>query len=147
MLRHFIVLIFMSWCCACNPLKDSRFEALCVKFQGKFDYAIIGGTVIDGSGKPAFHADILTSDDSIVFIGEVDTTQIDVRVIDATNKVVTPGFIDAHAHGDPFQEEFDNFVSMGVTTVLLGQDGSSPVHANTFSTTMAYFDSLEKKGL
>ncbi len=147
MLRDLICLTLMTWWCSCNPSKDNRFEALCAKFQGKFDYAIIGGTVIDGSGKPAFNADLLISDDSIVFIGQVDTAQIDVRVIDAANKVVTPGFIDPHAHGDPLGEAFDNFVSMGVTTVLLGQDGSSPVHADPFSSTSAYFDSLERKGL
>ncbi len=147
MLRHLICLTLMICWCACNPSKDNRFEVLCTKFQGKFDYAIIGGTIIDGSGKPAFNADLLTWDDSIVFIGQVDTTQIEVRVIDATHKVVTPGFIDAHAHGDPLEEEFDNFISMGVTTILLGQDGSSPVHSNLFSSTTAYFDSLERKGL
>ena len=42
--------------------------------------------------------------------------------------MVTPGFIDAHAHGDPFETgDFQNFLAMGVTTICLGQDGNSPM--------------------
>ncbi len=47
--------------------------------------------------------------------------------IDADGKVVAPGFIDAHSHGNPLSTpEFNNFLHMGVTTITLGQDGSSP---------------------
>jgi len=51
----------------------------------------------------------------------------DLYRIDAGNKVLAPGFIDAHAHGNPFSTpDFDNFLHMGVTTISLGQDGRSP---------------------
>ena len=51
----------------------------------------------------------------------------DLYRIDAGGKVLAPGFIDAHAHGNPLSTpEFDNFLHMGVTTVSLGQDGRSP---------------------
>ena len=47
--------------------------------------------------------------------------------IDASGRVVAPGFIDAHSHGNPLSTpEFDNFLHMGVTTITLGQDGRSP---------------------
>ncbi|MEX2473486.1 MAG: amidohydrolase family protein, partial [Gemmatimonadota bacterium] len=46
---------------------------------------------------------------------------------DATGLVVAPGFIDLHAHGDPTETpDFANFLAQGVTTIVLGQDGSSP---------------------
>lgn len=47
------------------------------------------------------------------------------RVIDANGRTLAPGFIDMHAHGDPLEQSFENFLAMGVTTVVLGQDGDS----------------------
>ena len=50
------------------------------------------------------------------------------RIIDAQGRVVAPGFIDPHSHGDPLiTPAFENFLAQGVTTITLGQDGSSPV--------------------
>jgi N-acyl-D-aspartate/D-glutamate deacylase len=48
------------------------------------------------------------------------------KVVNARQKIITPGFIDAHAHGDPLRTpDFENFLRMGVTSICLGQDGSS----------------------
>ena len=50
-----------------------------------------------------------------------------INRIDAYDKAVTPGFIDLHAHGNPLETpQLENFLAMGVTTIVLGQDGSSP---------------------
>lgn len=96
--------------------------------QNSWDWHIFNGTIIDGSGQPAYQADILVRGDSIGFVREVSPDTITVRnQVDASGKVVTPGFIDVHAHGDPIETpEFQNFLGMGVTTIVLGQDGSSP---------------------
>ena len=93
----------------------------------KYDILIHGGTIIDGSGSPGIKADLLIKEEQIVRVGEVDTSNISVTTfIDATGKVVTPGFIDSHAHARPDRTpEFKNFTGMGVTTIFLGQDGSS----------------------
>lgn len=93
-----------------------------------YDMLIQGGTVIDGSGAPGYSADVLIRGENIVSIGVVDKAAISVKtIVDATGKVVTPGFIDSHAHGNPLKTPgFENFSSMGVTTILLGQDGDSP---------------------
>ena len=93
----------------------------------KYDILIQGGTIIDGSGSPGFQADILIQDSRIVQIGDLEAFLPNVNtVIDATGKVVTPGFIDSHAHGNPVKSPtFRNFSAMGVTTIVLGQDGES----------------------
>ncbi len=96
--------------------------------SGRYDLHIRGGLVIDGSGSPARRVDILVRDDTIAWIGEEVPGDLDAdRIIDASGMYVTPGFIDAHTHGDPFSTpDFENFLAMGVTTISLGQDGSSP---------------------
>ncbi|MEQ8534065.1 MAG: N-acyl-D-amino acid deacylase, partial [Imperialibacter sp.] len=92
----------------------------------KFDVIIRNGLVVDGSGKPGYPASVIIQSDTIAFIGEVDSTSTATLEIDANGKVVAPGFIDAHAHGDPIKTpQFYNFLAQGVTTICLGQDGSS----------------------
>jgi len=97
-------------------------------YSDTYDIFIHGGRIVDGTGEPAYPADILIKDGTIVYIGEVNVQEIQAeKIIDAAGKVVAPGFIDAHAHGDPLSTpEFENFLAMGVTTITLGQDGSSP---------------------
>ncbi|NQV40910.1 MAG: amidohydrolase family protein [Candidatus Marinimicrobia bacterium] len=94
----------------------------------KYDLLIKNGTVIDGTGAPGFKADVLVKGESIFLISNTHTASISAqRTIDATGRVVTPGFIDNHAHGNPLvTPEFKNFSAMGVTTIFLGQDGDSP---------------------
>lgn len=96
--------------------------------QQQWDWHISGGTIIDGTGSDAIDTDILIKGDSIGFVGPVDPDTISVaNQMDADGKVITPGFVDVHAHGDPLETPgFRNFLGMGVTTILLGQDGSSP---------------------
>ena len=92
------------------------------------DIHIINGTIADGTGGNFYQADILIRDGLIIEIGDIDPQTIDAHtVIDATGKLVSPGFIDSHSHGDPLETpRFNNFLSMGVTTISLGQDGRSP---------------------
>jgi N-acyl-D-amino-acid deacylase len=93
-----------------------------------FDWLIAGGTVVDGTGAPGRQADVLLRDGRIAFVGAIDPDTIEVRNrFDARGLVVAPGFIDAHAHGDPVANPgFQNFLAMGVTTIVLGQDGGGP---------------------
>ena len=103
-----------------------------------YDWHIRGGTVIDGTGQPAQTADVLVRDDTIAHVGAVAPDTLDAaRTFDASGLAVTPGFIDAHAHGDPLDTpRFRNFLAMGVTTLLLGQDGGGP-EANAFDEHLA----------
>ncbi|MFC1629382.1 amidohydrolase family protein [Gemmatimonadota bacterium] len=100
--------------------------------SGRYDLHLRGGWIIDGTGSPARRADILVRDDRIAWIGVEVPGDLSVeRIIDASGMYITPGFIDAHTHGDPFSTpDFENFLAMGVTTISLGQDGSSPGRAD-----------------
>ncbi len=109
-----------------------------------YDWLIEGGTVVDGSGDASRRADVLLRDGRIAFIGAIDADTIDVRNrFEATGLIVTPGFIDAHAHGNPIGDPaFPNFLAMGVTTIMLGQDGGGP-RAEALS---AHMDSVDAAG-
>ncbi|MFO7586841.1 MAG: amidohydrolase family protein [Gemmatimonadota bacterium] len=98
---------------------------------GPCDWLIAGGAVVDGTGAPARRADVLVRNGRIAFVGSTDPDTLTCRQrFDATGLVVTPGFIDAHAHGDPVGDpSFANFLAMGVTTIVLGQDGDGPAVA------------------
>lgn len=91
-------------------------------------WTIVGAQVADGSGGPLRRANVRIEGDVIKEVGTIVPATRD-RVLDATGLVLAPGFIDAHNHstdgldGDP---EAVTQVSQGITTVLLGQDGSSP---------------------
>lgn len=83
--------------------------------------------LVDGSGKPGQRTDVLARGDRIERIGRVsDNEARSLRVVDGGGRVLAPGFIDLHTHGDPLDEPYTQFLAMGVTTVLLGQDGGSP---------------------
>ena len=64
-----------------------------------FDYLILNGQVIDGTGSPAYRADVGIANGRIAAIGDLKTAPART-VIDATGKYVTPGFIDLHRHAD-----------------------------------------------
>ena len=86
---------------------------------------ISGGTVIDGSGGEAKRADIAVDDGRISRIGDLDGVEAG-RTIDATGKLVTPGFVDLHTHLDAqigWDPEMRPSSYHGVTTALIGNCG------------------------
>jgi N-acyl-D-amino-acid deacylase len=91
------------------------------------DLLIRGGTVIDGTKAPRYDADIAIRDDRIVAIGDLAGATAE-RVIDASGRIVAPGFIDSHTHDDQAvlsQPQVPFKVSQGVTTVVTGNCGIS----------------------
>ncbi len=90
-----------------------------------YDLVIRHGRVVDGSGNPAFFADVAVKDGRIAAIGNISGEA--KTEIDATGMIVTPGFIDVHTHADEIAEmpRAENFVRMGVTTVVAGNCGGS----------------------
>jgi len=125
---YLFILVILLFSCKNEPPKPTPFEQFLKQAGTQFDILIKNGKIIDGSGSAAYEASMLVNADTIAFIGKVDTNVLEIqKTIDAKGKIITPGFIDAHAHGDPMMTPlFKNFLAMGVTTICLGQDGSSP---------------------
>jgi dihydroorotase/N-acyl-D-amino-acid deacylase len=97
----------------------------------QLDVVIRGGQVFDGRGQPAFKADVGIAGDRVVAIGELNAA--DASVVDASEKFVAPGFIDAHTHSDMAcflgPDDIDVVtaaVRQGVTTEVCGNCGFSP---------------------
>ncbi|HZT32557.1 MAG TPA: D-aminoacylase [Bryobacteraceae bacterium] len=98
-----------------------------------FDVLIRGGRIVDGTGGPWYVADLGIRGDSIAAIGKLSGTG--TVTIDAAGLVVAPGFIDLHTHsrrGIFSIPTAENYVRQGVTTLIEGNDGSSPVPLGPF---------------
>lgn len=101
-------------------------------FSAQYDLLIRNGRIIDGTGNPSFHADVAVKDGKVASIGKVEGTA--EQEIDAHGLVITPGFIDVHTHAEDILQrpEGANFVRMGVTTLVLGNCGSSTLRVGEF---------------
>jgi N-acyl-D-amino-acid deacylase len=89
-----------------------------------FDLVVRGGTVVDGSGRPRFRADVGVVDGRIARIGRIKDRG--TEEIDAEGHLVTPGFIDGHTHFDAqvFWDGLGTCASWhGVTSVVMGNCG------------------------
>jgi N-acyl-D-amino-acid deacylase len=99
-----------------------------------FDILIKNGRVADGSGAPAVAADVGIGDGKIQAVGRLDGEA--ARVIDASGKIVAPGFIDIHSHSEfilPLEkapEILAPFIQQGITTLVTGNCGYSPAPVN-----------------
>ncbi len=102
---------------------------------------IKNATIVDGTKADRYEADLLVKD------GKIDTIEKDIQadadtVIDATGKIVSPGFVDCHTHIDPDMimpncsladtPRADNFVRQGITTALGGHCGYSVIDLDGF---------------
>ncbi len=97
-----------------------------------YDLILRNGRVVDGCGNPARLADVAAKDGRIVAVGPVSgsaTTEVDVRGL-----IVAPGFIDVHTHAEDIDDlpRGENFVRMGVTTLVLGNCGGSVRNVGDF---------------
>ncbi len=134
---------------ACGPAESpdgdiSRQPADGLPFTADETVLITNAQIVDGTGSAARNGDLVLENGLIAGVFYTDdesedtndTRSLAVRPdtddpgvvwIDAGGRVLAPGFIDAHAHGNPLSTPaFDNFLHMGVTTITLGQDGRSP---------------------
>ena len=94
-----------------------------------FDLLIRGGRIIDGTGQTWFRGSVgIAKDQVYVLRGDVAASSAEaLRVIDATNYLVCPGFIDMHSHSDLMllsDPKHEAKVRQGVTTEALGSERS-----------------------
>jgi len=97
----------------------------------RFDVLIRNARVMDGTGNPWLRADLGITGDRITAVGRIPGA-IAVRVIDARDRIVAPGFIDVHSHaGDglrnPALHQGQPLIAQGITTVMANPDGGGPV--------------------
>jgi N-acyl-D-amino-acid deacylase len=110
----------------------------------EFDLVITGGTIVDGGGGPRYAADLGISGDRITRISRTSLRGARARrTVDATGRVVTPGFVDLHAHLENILAlpSGGSLVRQGVTTALGGPDGRAPLPLASF------LDSLDRTPL
>jgi N-acyl-D-amino-acid deacylase len=107
----------------------------------RFDLLIAGGTIVDGSGAPGRRADVGISKGRIAEIGSIDRARA-ADVLDVSGLLIAPGFIDVHTHADGLadQPRAENFVRMGVTSIVAGNCGSSALDV------AEAFDTLRQRG-
>lgn len=90
------------------------------------DLLIKNATVLDGTGKEGFIADVAIANGKIAAVGKCDGEA--ARVIDATGLVLTPGFIDSHSHSDRAMRTYPDQlekIEQGITFSITGQCGGS----------------------
>jgi N-acyl-D-amino-acid deacylase len=101
--------------------------------DGDYDLVITNGRIVDGTGNPWFKGSVAIKDGKIVKVG---TFQISgaKKVIDAQNNIVAPGFIDVHAHVEDIfnNPKAENFIRMGVTSLVTGNCGGSATDVREF---------------
>ena len=93
------------------------------------DLKILNANVIDGSGKPAFRADVGIQDGKMAALGALAQTP-SLKTCHADGKTLTPGFIDIHRHADCalFRPDFGKLeLAQGLTTIVNGNCGLSAV--------------------
>jgi N-acyl-D-amino-acid deacylase len=90
-----------------------------------FDILIRGGRIVDGTGNPWFPGDVAISGDRIAAIGSLSKAE-GKQEIDATGKIVCPGFVDCHSHSERTilaNREATSSIYQGVTTEIVGNCG------------------------
>ncbi|HEX6313436.1 MAG TPA: D-aminoacylase [Gemmatimonadaceae bacterium] len=98
-----------------------------IRRQGTHDLVIRGGELFDGSGEPGREGDIAIAAGRIVAM-QPRIAGRGTEEIDARGLAVAPGFVDLHSHGDGGLRDdprMESLVRQGITTIVVGQDGSS----------------------
>src|SRR6266542_2877717 len=98
-----------------------------------FDLVITNARIVDGSGNPWFRADVGIRDGRIVRVGRINPGA-GKKVIDAKDQILAPGFVDVHTHIESIysQPATENFIRMGVTSLVTGNCGTSATEVAEF---------------
>lgn len=124
-MRQSYCLLLAIFLTACDSPSDQR---------DPLDVILVGGSVYSGENAQPIVADVGISDDRIVAVGDLHDRQAELH-LDVSGLAVVPGFVDIHSHAvrsDPEEGIFrwpdaENLIRQGVTTVVGGPDGGSPL--------------------
>ena len=99
----------------------------------QYDLVITNARIVDGTGNPWFRGSIAIKNGRIARVGFFDTSK-SKATIDAKNQIVAPGFIDVHTHVEDIYDSptAENFIRMGVTSLITGNCGGSELDINEF---------------
>ena len=120
------IIVFVLTMCPLPPLNAQSVP--------KYDLLISNARIIDGTGNPWFRGMIAIKDGRIAKVARFIDPSEAVSSIDAKNQIVAPGFIDVHVHTEDIysQPSAENFVRMGVTSVVTGNCGGSALDIGAF---------------
>lgn len=145
--------------CSGSPKEASGVSSAAAP-DAPYDILITGGRIVDGTGAPWYYGDVGVRGGKIAAIGQLAGSPAK-ETIDATGKVVTPGFIDLHTHSDLSllrDGRGMSKITQGVTTEIIGEGASvAPRKADAddgqwgikpdWTTLAGYFDKLESQGI
>ena len=116
------------------------FFAGCSLLAAPYDLVLQNGRLIDGTAQPARMGDLAIRNGRIVAVGKLEGSA--KRTIDVGGQIIAPGFIDVHTHAENVEKHpaAKAFLRMGVTTLVLGNCGSSRIDLGE------YFNKLDQKG-
>ncbi len=127
MFRNILLLLLLGalFFSQVNPTFSAKAE--------NYDLVITNARIIDGTGNPWFRGSIAVKDGRIVKVGQLETSNAK-QLFDAKNQIVAPGFIDVHSHVEGIYDNptAENFVRMGVTTLVTGNCGGSATDLKEF---------------
>ncbi|HLA95918.1 MAG TPA: amidohydrolase family protein, partial [Pyrinomonadaceae bacterium] len=120
----------------------SSFSIVSAQSGEQFDLVITNARIVDGTGNPWFRGSIAIKDGKIARVGRFENANAK-QFIDAKGQIVAPGFIDVHAHTENIYDfpAAENFVRMGVTSLVTGNCGGSVTEVG------AFLDRLKQKPL
>lgn len=100
-------------------------------YAQSYNVLIRGGTLYDGTGSAGQKGDVAISGDRIVAVGQIAKGATATLIVDATGKIVSPGFIDPHSHAAPNIETAElapalPMLYQGITTIMINPDGGGP---------------------
>ena len=129
MLRRFLIVFCLGSVAQISSIGYAGKAAFSGGNDEEFDILIKNAKILDGTGNPWFRGDIGISNDNIVRIGDLSDNTT-VKIIDAAEYVVCPGFIDMHTHCDGGLGRSGsnvnlNYLIQGTTTVVTGNCGSA----------------------
>ena len=106
------------------------------------DLVLRNGLIYDGTGRAPLRGDVAIEKGRVIAIGDVTKAGVAAKVIDVNGLAIAPGFIDVHTHAENITQhpKAENFLRMGVTTLVLGNCGSSKLKLGEF------FAKLEQSG-